>query len=102
MDELEELRRWKKEQMQVESEWDAQAVGRELDLPLGSSIRAGILPAVKKLRQQLATMYSLVGVEAILVAALTEYSIGNRIAQNALADAQKLRAEIVAKADGYE
>lgn len=36
----------------VESSWDAQAVSRALELPLGSDIRAEILPAVVKLKQE--------------------------------------------------
>lgn len=36
----------------VESSWDAQAVAKELGLPLASDIRAEILPAVVKLKQE--------------------------------------------------
>lgn len=36
----------------VESSWDAQAVAKELGLPLASDIRAAILPAVVKLKQE--------------------------------------------------
>lgn len=48
-----ELEAWKESAMAVEAQWDDQAVARELGLPLGSSIRAGILPAVKALKSQL-------------------------------------------------
>jgi hypothetical protein len=48
-EEKEELRRWKAEQLQVESEWSPQRIGKLLGLPLGSSIRAGIEPAIRKL-----------------------------------------------------
>ena len=47
------LQRWKDEQLIVESQWDAQAIGKELNLPLGGSIRAGILPAVQQLKAAL-------------------------------------------------
>lgn len=47
------LEQWKREQLMVESEWDAQAVGRELGIGLGESIRAEILPAVLALRASL-------------------------------------------------
>lgn len=44
-----ELQAWKESAMQVESEWDEQAVGHLLGMRLGSSIRAGIQPAIEKL-----------------------------------------------------
>lgn len=53
--EITRLRAWKNEQLAVEAEWDARAVGRELELPLGTSIRAGILPAIQRLKSELAT-----------------------------------------------
>lgn len=48
---VEELERWKAEQLQVESEWDAQAVGQALQLPPGTSIRKAIAPAIDALQQ---------------------------------------------------
>lgn len=48
-----ELQQWKAEQLIVESQWDTQAIGKELNLPLGSSIHAGILPAVQQLKAAL-------------------------------------------------
>ena len=48
-DELAELRDWKQSQLAVETERDAQAVAALLGIQKGSSIRAGIEPAVKRL-----------------------------------------------------
>ncbi len=45
-----EVETWKRESMAVESEWDCQAVDRELGLRLGTSIRREILPAVMALK----------------------------------------------------
>lgn len=44
--EILELREWKRQQMEVESTWDAQAVGEAIGAPLGASIRKAILPAI--------------------------------------------------------
>ena len=41
-----ELRAWKDSAQRVESEWDAQAVGKLLGVPLGESIRANIQPRI--------------------------------------------------------
>jgi len=51
--ERDELREWKKEQLAVESEWNPQEVARLLDIPLGGSIRAAILPKISNLREKL-------------------------------------------------
>lgn len=48
--ELAQLERWKAEQMAVESAWDCQAVGKLLDLPLGTDIRRNIQPEIERLR----------------------------------------------------
>lgn len=53
-----ELEHWKSEQMAVESEWDAQAVGHLLGIPLGYSIRAGIEFKVRQMQAQLAALIS--------------------------------------------
>ena len=50
-EQVRQLQAWKDEMLFVESQWDLQAVGRELGLPLGSSIRSGILPAILKLKK---------------------------------------------------
>jgi chromosome segregation ATPase len=52
--ELADLNRWKQEALVVDREWDAQAVANELNLKLGSSIRASIMPAITGLKSQLA------------------------------------------------
>ena len=49
MTELEELREWKRQCLQVESEWDAQAIGKILNIGLGDSIRKNIQPKVEQL-----------------------------------------------------
>lgn len=49
---IEGLARWKAEQLLVESEWDAQAVGRLLQVPLGGSIRAAIQPGIEALQER--------------------------------------------------
>ena len=54
--ECERLREWKRQQLQVESEWDPQAVGNALGIQWGASIRAGILPAVQTLSAQMAQL----------------------------------------------
>lgn len=51
--EIYELRRWKEEQMQIESSWNEQAVGKLLDLPLGSAIRPQIEGKIKGLQEAL-------------------------------------------------
>jgi len=50
--ERDELARWKREQMFVESQWDAQAVAKELGMPAGADIRKNILPAIQKLKRE--------------------------------------------------
>ena len=47
--EIEELQNWKKQQTSVESEWDAQKVGKILEIGLGQSIRKNIEPKITKL-----------------------------------------------------
>jgi hypothetical protein len=46
------LAQWKRESTIVESQWDEQAVAKEMDAPLGSSIRANILPWIKGIKQE--------------------------------------------------
>jgi hypothetical protein len=50
--ERDELARWKREQMLVESQWDAQAVAKELGMPAGADIRENILPAIQQLKRE--------------------------------------------------
>jgi hypothetical protein len=49
-DELGNLRRWKDEAMQVLGGLDLQAIGKELQIPLGTDIGPQILPAIRKYR----------------------------------------------------
>jgi hypothetical protein len=50
MQELEELRAWKREALLVESTWNEQAVGRALGMTLGCSIRPRILEGIARLK----------------------------------------------------
>lgn len=50
--EVDRLKRWKSEQMAVESSWDPQQVGQALGLPVGSDIRPQILPAIVALKRE--------------------------------------------------
>lgn len=43
------LRAWKHEQLQVESQWDVQAIGKLLGLKLGDHVRPAIQPAIERL-----------------------------------------------------
>lgn len=52
--ELANLCEWKESSMMVEKEWDVQAIGREINAPLGASIRSHILPWIKKIKAELA------------------------------------------------
>ncbi len=38
----------------LEMEWDVQAIGKELNMPLGSSIRRELMPAIQRLKDELA------------------------------------------------
>lgn len=51
-EEVEQLRRWKTEQMAVESSWDEQAVAKLLGLTLGQSIRPQIQSAIDRLMKE--------------------------------------------------
>src|ERR1700761_2454186 len=54
--ELSRLRNWKAEQIAVEASWDEQAVGRQLELPLGFPIRPFIEPRIGGLKERLARL----------------------------------------------
>ena len=47
---VEELRAWKASALEVMNRIDFQAVGRELDVPLGADVAARILPGIKRLK----------------------------------------------------
>lgn len=55
--ERDELAKWKAEQTYVESQWDAQAVGKELGMTAGTDIRKNILPAIQQLKRERDAMY---------------------------------------------
>jgi len=48
--EVAELKNWKKEVIAVENEWDEQLIGKALNIQLGNSIRAYILPKINELQ----------------------------------------------------
>jgi hypothetical protein len=50
-DELEDLRRWKAESMQVFAGLDLQAIGYEIGLPIGTDIGPQILPYIRALKK---------------------------------------------------
>jgi len=50
--EADALRAWKESALAVEASWDAQAVARLLEIPLGADIRAAIQPAIEKLKAE--------------------------------------------------
>jgi hypothetical protein len=49
IDERDNLKRWKDEQLQVESKWDKQKIGRLLDIGLGESIQENIEPKIREI-----------------------------------------------------
>ncbi len=50
--ERDDLAKWKDAMLKVESQWSDQAVGKELGIPVGTNIREGIMPAIKKLKRE--------------------------------------------------
>jgi hypothetical protein len=48
-----ELEAWKESALAIENLWDVQAVGREIGVDLGESIRSQILPYIKRLKATL-------------------------------------------------
>ena len=48
-----ELEAWKESALAIENLWDVQAVGREIGVDLGESIRPQILPYIKRLKATL-------------------------------------------------
>mgnify|MGYP007100041785 CR=1 FL=1 len=49
--EIEHLRRWKAEMMEVTKELDTQAIGHELGLVLGDNVYSAILPGIRRLKR---------------------------------------------------
>ena len=47
---------WKTEQLEVESGWNPQDVGRELGMKVGDAIRPNILPSIKALNARLTAL----------------------------------------------
>jgi hypothetical protein len=47
--ERDELKRWKEEMLQVESEWDCQRVGELLNIGLGEPMRKNIEPKIREI-----------------------------------------------------
>lgn len=59
VEQLAQLRAWKESALALEREWDAQAIGKMLGLPLGVSIRKGIHEKVPQLVADLARLRKL-------------------------------------------
>ncbi len=49
IEERDDLKRWKEEMLQVESEWDCQKVGKLLNIELGQSIHKNIEPKIREI-----------------------------------------------------
>jgi len=49
IEERDQLKRWKEEMLQVESEWDCQKVGDLLGIEWGKSIRKNIEPKIREI-----------------------------------------------------
>jgi Lar family restriction alleviation protein len=74
--EIAALSNWKDGAMEVEASWDPQAVAKALGLPLGSDIRAGILPAIQALQAEKAELVeALDDSHALAIAWAVRYSI---------------------------
>lgn len=58
--ELEQLQKWKDETLEVESQWDVQAVGEAMGLTIGERICPAILPYIRKLQGEIAEARSAV------------------------------------------
>jgi len=54
--EVERLQNWKEQALAVEAEWNSQAVGKLLGVPLGHSIRRYVQPAIESLRARVAEL----------------------------------------------
>ena len=57
-DRVQVLEKWKRETMEVEAQWSPQAVGQELDVPLGTHIRLAILPGINSLKSTIKELES--------------------------------------------
>lgn len=83
--------------MEVESEWDAQEVGQVLDLPLGTSIRKGILPAVNGLNVTISQLRAEIAVSKAKIVSLMEdgWRVSGELAVRnyELAELKKLHAK---------
>lgn len=66
--ERDELAKWKDEQTYVESQWNEQAVAKELGLPLGTDIRKNILPAIQQLKSERDAMLEVIREAGVLIA----------------------------------
>jgi len=68
-----ELKAWKEEAMEVMNKLDLQAIGKELQIPLGSEISSQVLPGIKNLKSTLDEAISLLAAKDMLYkAALDE------------------------------
>jgi hypothetical protein len=59
IDEINDLKAWKKAQIEVESTWSDQDVGNELGISWGEAIRPQILPRIKLLKDKIVKCQSI-------------------------------------------
>jgi hypothetical protein len=64
--ELDELKAWKEEAMEVMNKLQLQEIGKELQLPLGSDIPSQILPEIKRIKAILDEAISLLAAKDML------------------------------------
>lgn len=58
MNELEQLKDWKEQQLQVESQWNPQKIGKLLNIRLGESITKNIQPKIERLLLEKEMLYN--------------------------------------------
>jgi len=87
-DTIEALEGWKAQALAVEAEWDVQTIGKRLNVPLGNSIRAAILPAIEALEGEVER------VSALLRASRSDAAQYIRERGAAIARAERLRVAL--------
>lgn len=83
--ERDELRQWKAEQLAVEATWDERKVGKLLNVPLGSTIRLAIQPAIESM------LDAIKGAHGVLRDILKNYECGDVIDSQCEAALAKLQ-----------
>lgn len=90
--EMQNLKAWKEEEMQVESQWDCQAVGRLIGSKLGEQIKPQIQPYIEWLQADLASAYMDGYAEALAASRQMNIQLLDR-ASKAEEELAKLKAE---------